>query len=65
MPITTEPDRLLPMSQLAELLDTSVDTLYKWSRKGQPHFPRCTRLPNGQIRVRVRDLNAWLEGRSS
>ena len=68
MPINdkhNDPDRLLSMEELSEQLDTSMHTLYKWSRRGQPYFPRRVRLPNNEIRVRSRDLDAWLNGRAS
>ena len=59
-----EPTHLLSMRDLSDRLDTPIDSLYKWSRRGFPDFPRSLRLPNGQIRVRVQDLNDWIEGRA-
>ena len=59
-----EPTHLLSMRDLSDRLDTPIDSLYKWSRRGFPDFPRALRLPNGQIRVRVQDLNDWIEGRA-
>lgn len=36
----------------------SRDTFYKWRQTGKA--PRCFSLPNGELRCRRRDFNAWL-----
>jgi predicted DNA-binding transcriptional regulator AlpA len=53
----------LTMPELAAELSQSIHTLYKWSRRGYPHFPLRTKLPNGEILVARGDLDAWMEGR--
>jgi predicted DNA-binding transcriptional regulator AlpA len=37
----------------------SRSAFYRMRARGKA--PRCIRLPNGQIRVRRADLDAWLE----
>lgn len=54
----------LGMAELADLYGETVNTLYKWSRLGQPWFPRAARKPNNKIVVRCRDAHAWLEERA-
>lgn len=63
----THPDRgeLLTMDNLAVEFKTSIHTLYKWSRRGWPHFPHAIRLPNRTILVTRAALAEWLEGRQS
>ena len=56
---------LLGMPELAELLGESLNTLYKWSRRGYPGFPKASRLPNRRIVVKCRDARVWLDERSS
>jgi predicted DNA-binding transcriptional regulator AlpA len=46
--------------QIALDLGVSVDTVYKWSSRGQPDFPRAIRLRNGEVRVRDDWYEAWL-----
>lgn len=41
-----------------ELGDIARSTFYDWRAKGRG--PRCIRLPNGELRVRRSDLEAWL-----
>lgn len=65
---TTEPTatppattgRFLTVKQIAEDLGVSTSTIYKWSARGAPFFPRSIRLNNGDIRVRVDWYEAWL-----
>jgi predicted DNA-binding transcriptional regulator AlpA len=48
-------------SQVRELcaeLKVSRSTFYDWRQKRLG--PRCIRLPNGGLRIRRRDLDAWL-----
>ena len=44
---------------LAEL-GVHRSTFYAWRQTGKA--PRCIKLPNGEIRVRRDDLDAWLSG---
>jgi predicted DNA-binding transcriptional regulator AlpA len=62
-PTPTSSGNWLTMPELAAELRQSMHTLYKWSRRGYPHFPLRTKLPNGEILVARGDLDAWMEGR--
>ncbi|MGQ0480588.1 MAG: helix-turn-helix transcriptional regulator [Pseudonocardia sp.] len=44
---------------LAELNGVSRDTFYRWRQLGVA--PPAIRLPNGELRVRRRDLARWLD----
>ncbi|WP_344016803.1 helix-turn-helix domain-containing protein [Pseudonocardia xinjiangensis] len=46
------------MDQVCAELQIARSTFYQWRqvRKG----PRCIRLPNGAIRIRRADFDAWL-----
>jgi predicted DNA-binding transcriptional regulator AlpA len=47
---------------LADLLDdlgVSRSTFHDWRVKGRA--PRCLKLPNGELRIRRVDYEAWLE----
>ena len=47
--------------RVAERLDISVETVLRWTRRGElPGF----RLPGGAIRHREAKLEAWLAGRA-
>ncbi|MDN5914911.1 MAG: helix-turn-helix domain-containing protein [Pseudonocardia sp.] len=48
----------LTVDQLCEELQIARSTFYQWRQVGKA--PRCLRLPNGAIRVRRDDLDAWL-----
>ena len=48
----------LTVEQLCAELQVARSTFYQWRQVGKA--PRCIRLPNGAIRVRRDDLNAWL-----
>lgn len=48
----------LTVDQLCEELQIARSTFYQWRQVGKA--PRCVRLPNGAIRVRRDDLDAWL-----
>jgi excisionase family DNA binding protein len=54
----------LSIEQLADELGVSKWTLYDWSRRGNPDFPRASRLPNRQLRVERGDLEAWMAERA-
>ncbi len=55
------PTRWLTIREIAEDLGVSTSTVYKWSARGRPFFPRSIRLRNGDIRVRRDCYEAWLE----
>lgn len=48
----------LTVGQLCAELQVARSTFYQWRQLGRG--PRCVRLPNGAIRVRRADLDAWL-----
>lgn len=48
----------LTVDQLCDELQIARSTFYQWRQVGKA--PRCVRLPNGAIRVRRDDLDAWL-----
>ena len=53
--------RLLTVAAVLDELDVPRSTFYKWRRLGVA--PRCIKLPNGEVRVRRADLDAWLLSR--
>jgi excisionase family DNA binding protein len=55
----TKPQERLTVRQVCVELQVSRSTFYEWRAKGCA--PRCLKLPNGEIRVRRRELERWLE----
>lgn len=53
--------RWLTVKDIADDLGVSLSTIYKWSSRGQPDFPRAIRLRNGDLRVRRDWYEAWLK----
>lgn len=51
----------LTINQVCEELAVSRSTFYFWRQTGKA--PRCIKLPNGEVRVRRADLDAWLLAR--
>ena len=56
----TEP--LLNARAVAELLDLSVETVFRWVKAGK--LP-AIRLPGGAIRFRESEIDAWLDERAT
>jgi predicted DNA-binding transcriptional regulator AlpA len=52
--------RWITIRQIAEDLGVSSSTVYKWSARGAPWFPKSIRLKNGDIRVRQDWYDHWL-----
>jgi predicted DNA-binding transcriptional regulator AlpA len=52
------PRQHLTIAALCEELDIARSTFYEWRAKKRA--PRCIKLPNGEIRIRRSDLDAWL-----
>ncbi|ONI83462.1 excisionase [Saccharothrix sp. ALI-22-I] len=52
------PSRLTVADVCADL-GISRSTFYDWRAKGRG--PKCIRLPNGELRIRVADYERWLE----
>lgn len=57
--IRPTPQRNLKLADVLTELGMSRAAFYRLRARGKA--PRCIKLPNGQIRVRRRDLDAWLE----
>ncbi|MFI9720883.1 helix-turn-helix transcriptional regulator [Streptomyces sp. NPDC052396] len=55
----TRPDTLTLPEVLAEIR-MSRAAFYRMRARGKA--PKCLKLPNGQIRVRRSDLDAWFDG---
>jgi len=51
----------LTVPQVLDELQIAPSTFYEWRTKGTG--PRCIKLPNGQLRIRRADLDAWLDSR--
>jgi len=52
---------LLTIAQFCEELQVARSTFYDWRAKGRA--PRCIKLPNGDLRIRIADFHDWLTGR--
>ena len=59
-PAASIPVDKLTLAQLCEELQIARSTFYDWRAKGRA--PRCIKLPNGDLRVRRKDLERWLAG---
>ncbi|WNV90274.1 helix-turn-helix domain-containing protein [Umezawaea sp. Da 62-37] len=51
--------RRLTVADVCADLEISRSTFYDWRAKGRG--PKCLRLPNGEIRIRLADYERWLE----
>jgi predicted DNA-binding transcriptional regulator AlpA len=49
----------LTIADVCDELDVARSTFYDWRAKGRA--PRCIKLPNGELRIRRGDLDAWLD----
>ncbi|SFQ66822.1 DNA binding domain-containing protein, excisionase family [Amycolatopsis arida] len=49
----------LSIAEVCAELDIARSTFNDWRTKGRA--PRCIKLPNGSIRIRRADLDAWVE----
>jgi excisionase family DNA binding protein len=52
----------ITITELCAELKISRSTFYDWRAKGRA--PRCLKLPNGDLRIRRADLDAWLDTRT-
>lgn len=52
---------MLTVPEVCTELQISRSTFYDWRQKGRA--PRCITLPNGSLRVRLADLENWLNAR--
>lgn len=55
----SRPRGRLTIADVCDDLSISRSTFYDWRAKGRA--PRCIKLPNGEIRVRAADYEAWLD----
>lgn len=53
------PRKHLTIADVCDELDVARSTFYDWRAKGRA--PRCIKLPNGELRIRRGDLDAWLD----
>lgn len=53
------PRKHLTIAEICTELGVARSTFYDWRAKGRA--PRCIKLPNGELRVRRADLDAWLD----
>jgi excisionase family DNA binding protein len=60
MPRTAQHEKLTIPEVCAEL-QVSRSTFYYWRQTGKA--PKCIKLPNGEIRIRRADLDAWITSR--
>ncbi|GAA4866786.1 helix-turn-helix domain-containing protein [Actinomycetospora straminea] len=60
VPAPRWPVEKLTVEQVCDELQVARSTFYQWRQLGKA--PKCIRLPNGAIRVRRADLDAWLDG---
>jgi predicted DNA-binding transcriptional regulator AlpA len=49
----------LSIADVCADLGISRSTFYEWRAKGRA--PRCIKLPNGEIRIRIADYETWLD----
>jgi predicted DNA-binding transcriptional regulator AlpA len=49
---------LLPLADVLAELDVPRSTFFRWKATGQA--PRTIKYPNGSLRIRRADLDAWI-----
>jgi predicted DNA-binding transcriptional regulator AlpA len=54
----TNRSALLTLAEVLAELDVPKSTFFRWKATGKA--PRTIKYPNGSLRVRRRDLDAWL-----
>lgn len=52
-------NKRLTVDEICADLEISRSTFYEWRAKGKA--PRIIRLPNGKLRIRQADYEAWLQ----
>lgn len=50
----------LTLAEVCDELGISRSTFYDWRAKGRA--PRCSKLPNGDLRIKRADFDDWYEG---
>jgi len=56
--MTSEPDYLLPLSEVKKRVSISSATIYRWIQEGK--FPLPLKLSSNCVRWRESDINAWI-----
>lgn len=51
--------RFMSVSEFCDELGIARSTFYDWRAKNTA--PSCMKLPNGELRIRRADFDAWLE----
>lgn len=59
--ISSRSDDKMTVAEICDDLSISARTFYEWRAKGTA--PKCSKLPNGELRVRHADYERWLEAR--
>jgi len=54
-----DPDEKLTLAEVCAELRIERSTFYEWRAKGRA--PKCSKLPNGELRIVRRDLDEWFE----
>jgi predicted DNA-binding transcriptional regulator AlpA len=54
-----DPDEKLKLAEVCAELRIERSTFYDWRAKGRA--PKCSKLPNGELRIVRRDLDEWFE----
>jgi predicted DNA-binding transcriptional regulator AlpA len=52
-----DPDEKLTLAEVCQELRIERSTFYDWRAKGRA--PKCSKLPNGELRILRRDLDEW------
>jgi predicted DNA-binding transcriptional regulator AlpA len=52
-------DELLTLAQVLAELEVPKSTFFRWKAIGKA--PKTIKYPNGSLRVRRRDLDAWID----
>ncbi len=55
------PNEKLTLAEVCAKLRIERSTFYDWRAKGRAL--RCSKLPNGELRILRRDLDEWFEAR--
>lgn len=54
-------DEMLTLEEVLTELRIERSTFYEWRKRGAA--PECSKLPNGKLRIRRGDFDAWFKSR--